>query len=180
MQARPPNRIDPWNLAAKGVQWQGELPLAGMQRLSAMLRKSDGMVTVSLQGGVDDQKVHFISGRVQTRIELVCQRCLGPLQLPLTIDLRLGLVRSASQTGTLPPEYDPLVTPEKDIAVSDLVEDELILAVPFAPMHDETPACRTLNTSSAGEIPGETRLAKTTQPFAALSTLLAKKRNPKE
>jgi len=180
MQARPTNRIDPWNLAVKGVQWQGELPLAGMQRLNTMLRSSNGAVTVTLLGGVDDQQVHFITGQVQTQIELVCQRCLGPLQLPLVVDLRLGLVRSSSQAGTLPPEYDPLVTSEQDIAVSELIEDELILAVPFAPMHDETQACRTLNTALADEASGENRLEKTTQPFATLSTLLKNKRIIKE
>ncbi|MEE4376096.1 MAG: YceD family protein [Candidatus Competibacteraceae bacterium] len=167
-------------MAVKGAQWQGELPLADMQRLSTMLSRSSGVVTVTLQGGVDDQKVHFIGGRVQTRIELVCQRCLGPLQLPLTIDLRLGLVRSVSQASNLPSEYDPLVAPEKDIAVSELIEDELILAVPFAPTHDETQACRKINPVSPGDAPEDTRLEKTTQPFAALSALLEKKRTLKE
>ncbi|MEZ5585174.1 MAG: YceD family protein [Candidatus Competibacteraceae bacterium] len=151
-----------------------------MRRLSTLLRESIGTVSATLQGGVDEQQVHFIIGRLQTQLALICQRCLEPLQLPLTLELRLGLVRSTSQANTLPPEYDPLVAPENDIAVSDLIEDELILAVPFAPTHDETQVCQTLNAALADEAQSETRLEKTTQPFAALSTLLENKRILKE
>lgn len=167
MPAPLPDHIDPWKLAAAGTRLQGEVPLAGMARLTPLLNKLDGNVAVDLQGGVDEGGTRFIAGQLNTCVELICQRCLEPLQIALNLELRLGLIRSESQATHLPAEFDPLLALESGITVSTLVEDELILALPFAPMHAENQACQRVGSIPADDQPAEEQ----THPFAVLATL---------
>jgi len=167
MRASLPDHIDPWKLADAGMRLQGKISLAGMARLGASLSKQNGVVTVDLQGGVDEGGVRLISGQLLTCVEMICQRCLEPLQISLSVKLKLGLIRSESQAAQLPDEYDPLLAGESGIALAALVEDELILALPFAPMHAGAQSCWRMESNSPAEQPATTR----THPFAALAAL---------
>jgi hypothetical protein len=68
-----------------------------LPRLAALLEHADGTVSVALAAGVDEQGLRFIEGSLQTEIELVCQRCLGPLRLPLRVTVSLALIRAESE-----------------------------------------------------------------------------------
>ncbi|MEO6519293.1 MAG: DUF177 domain-containing protein, partial [Pseudoxanthomonas sp.] len=49
---------------------------------------------------------------------------------------RLGLIRDEAEEAGLPAEYEALLVPEDGmLRVLDLVEDELVLAVPAIPMN---------------------------------------------
>lgn len=167
MQTRLPDKLNPWKLAAAGGGLQGEIPVRDMARLKPLLSTADSTVSLTLQGGVDDQHIHFIAGHVKTAVKVICQRCLHPMPLPLAADFRLGLVRAQDQAGSLPEEYDPLVAPDGELAVADLLEDELILALPLAPRHEELSQCQENGYISSGD-PG---ITETRHPFAALAPL---------
>lgn len=137
-----PNRIDPWCLAAEGGRLDGSLALATLSRLVAVLNRADGVVSVALRAGVDRRGVRFIKGIVRTEIELICQRCLGVLRLPLEAVVSLGLARNEAEAGRLPEEYEPLLVAEGVIGVADLVEDELLLALPPIPRHEDARDCQ--------------------------------------
>ena len=85
--------------------------------------------------------MRFIKGALQTGIELVCQRCLEPLRLALDVTVSLGLVHGEAEADRLPEEYEPLLVPEGVIRVADLVEDELLLALPRIPRHEDARDC---------------------------------------
>ncbi len=136
-----PNRIDPWCLAAESGRLEGSLALAALPRLFAALNRADGVVNVMLAAGVDQRGVRFVKGTVRTEIELICQRCLGVLRLPLEVIVSLGLARSETEVDRLPEEYEPLLVPEGAIRVADLVEDELLLALPPIPRHEDARDC---------------------------------------
>lgn len=159
-----PSRIDPWRLTAEGGRLEGELALADLPRLAAALNRADGLVNVTLAAGVDSRGVRFIRGAVQAGIELVCQRCLGPLRLALDVPVGLGLVHSEAEADRLPEEYEPLLVPEGVIGVADLVEDELLLALPHIPRHDDVQDCE----ANGYRAPATGR----DQPFATLASLL--------
>ncbi|HRD64723.1 MAG TPA: YceD family protein [Candidatus Competibacter sp.] len=163
-----PNKINLWHLAAESGRLEGELMLAAMLRLAA-LNRADGKVTVSLMAGLDDQGVHFVKGKLRTEIELVCQRCLGPLQLPLDVTVSLGLIRVEAEADRLPGEYEPLLVPESGIAVASLVEDELLLALPQIPRHENLRECEANGYAAPGTTTPE---AERRQPFAVLASLL--------
>ena len=166
MQTHCPDKIDLWNLAAVGGRWEGEIPLREMSRLLPMLHTTSGKVSALMEGGVDEQGVRFISGRLQVSVEMICQRCMKPATVPLAVDFCLGLIHSDIQAATLPQGYEPLLVPTTGVVASELVEDELILALPFAPKHRHIDQCR----AHGFTLPDKE--ASTPHPFAALATLL--------
>jgi uncharacterized protein len=57
-------------------------------------------------------------------------------------DIRLWLARSQEEIDALPltAEGPDGIVASKEMAVRDLVEDELLLALPYAPRHEDCPA----------------------------------------
>ena len=51
-------------------------------------------------------------------------------------DLHLGIVVSETQAKMLPPDYEPLLAVDKPQQLTAMVEDELIVRLPIAAMHD--------------------------------------------
>lgn len=169
MQALPvPTRINPWRLAAESGRLEGRLALAALSRL-ATLSRADGEVTITLVGGVDERGISFLEGSLNTEIELDCQRCLGPLRIPLTIEVLLGVVRSETEAERLPERYDPLLVADTEVTVADLVEDELLLALPSIPRHVDLHECEANGYGVPDETAPGTPLR---QPFAVLASLL--------
>jgi len=171
MQTPPlPEKIHPWRIAAENGVLNGTLALAALPRLAATLDDTDGRVAIALTTGIDGQGFRFIQGVLRTEVALACQRCLGSLRLALDVTVSLGLVRDEAEINRLPEDYEPLLIPEGgSLAVVDLVEDELLLALPQIPRHDDVRECAAPN-----EIrPPEPALdVERRQPFAVLASLL--------
>ncbi len=166
--------FNPWRLAAEGGRLEGTVALEELPRLAALLNRTDGVVTVAAKVGVDEQGIYFVVGRVHGALEVICQRCLGPLRLPFDLTARQGLARTEAEADRLPEGYEPLLVPASGLVLADWVEDELLLALPQFPRHDDLRECAANGYRAAfGESapdPGSR------QPFAALAALL---RDPK-
>lgn len=175
MQARLPGSIDPWKLTSAGGRWQGELPLAPMARLASLVQAATGTAGVVLEAGRDEQGVRYLTGRIEAAVSVVCQRCLSPMPLALAADFRLGLVQTEAQAAALPAGYEPLLAAADGVlSLSEMVEDELILALPLAPVHAALDLCL-----AKGYHPPRPPSAAQDQahPFAVLSTLLKDRKN---
>jgi len=135
MSARLPEIIEPLSLCDRGEQLQGYIPLAGMGRLAGLLRHLDGGVEVDLQFDVDLQGVRLLRGHMKTEVALECQRCMETVVKPVELDVLLGFVDSEAAGKQLPGEYEPSVLEAPTVALRELVEDELILALPIVALH---------------------------------------------
>lgn len=167
--------LNPWRLAAEGGRLEGVLALGSLPRLAVLLDRTDGVVTVTITAGVDEQGVHFIVGRLSAAVELVCQRCLGPLWLPLDLTVRLGLARTEAEADHLPESYEPLLVPAGGLATTDWVEDELLLALPRIPRHDDLRECAANGyRASFGELAPD---RESRRPFAVLAALRRDSKN---
>ncbi len=163
-----PETLYPWRWAAENGSLNGVLALASLPRLSAALERADGAVAVALKAGIDGQGIRFIKGVLRAEVTLTCQRCLGSLSWPLEVAVCLGLARDEAQIDQLPEAYEPLLIAEDSkLAVADLVEDELLLALPQIPRHDDLRECAAL-----GEVRSDPPALQPRQPFAALASLL--------
>ncbi|MFZ1830417.1 MAG: YceD family protein [Candidatus Competibacteraceae bacterium] len=169
MQTLPlPEKLKLWQIAAENGSLNGTLALAALPRLVATLNRSEGQVAMALTTGIDAQGIRFIKGVLHAEVELICQRCLGLLRWPLAVTVSLGLARDEAEIDRLPDEYEPLLLAEGGrIAITDLVEDELLLALPQIPRHDDVRECAAYDEARSGEPAPESR-----QPFAALASLL--------
>ena len=150
--------------------FQGILPLAAMSRLRDSLAATDGVVTFDLEFGKDDLGVAHIHLRADASLPLTCQRSLEQFDLPVHIDTRLGLITQEAEEAALPTGYEPLLTNDGALRLADVVEDELILALPVIPV--KPGAVQPASASNENEEPQ----AETPNPFAALQNIKLAKR----
>jgi uncharacterized protein len=112
----------------------GELP-----RLADLLVSTAGRLTVRIEGWRDEAGKSWLQLDIAGRPLLCCQRCLGSVEVPLVIASRLQLIASGEQwpDDDLEDDSADAISAEKDLAVLDLVEDEVLLALPIAPRHEQ-------------------------------------------
>ena len=135
-----PQRADPWQLCAKRRTFVGRLDLGTFERLAPLLASSGGEAAFTLSFTLDEKARALVHGRIEAELPVTCQRCLGTLVLSVREDFRLGLVRGPEEAEILDDELDPLLIEDGQVNPRDIIEDELILAVPITPRHS-TEAC---------------------------------------
>jgi len=138
LSKRLPVQIDPIRLAVARQQLHGELEISRLSRLSEVLTSTDGVLKVKLDFDVDTNKVHHVTGSIDAVLSLCCQRCLSAMQWPLSVDVSLAFIAHEHQADELMAEYEPYLLQETPVVLSDMIEDEILLALPQVPMHDET------------------------------------------
>ncbi len=166
--------IEPLSLAEKGRALTGRLPLSCMDRLCQSLQNGKGGVDVSLNFDKDEVGQPRVMGRLTATLQLQCQRCMQTMGLPVSVDIHLGIVRTQKQAESLPDNYDPLLVSDEPMTAADIVEDELILALPLVALH-EIKDCPAVN-AQAGRDEQDEVAARRENPFAVLAEL-KKERN---
>ena len=136
-----PSQINVLQLAKQGVTLSGKLPLAEMLRLAPSLSDTNGEISIDLHFFVDAEGKRKVTGNIKAQLMLSCQRCLQPMQYVIEDDLHLGVIISDTQAKTLPPNYEPLLVVDDQQQLIAIVEDELIVRLPIAAMHDSNKCC---------------------------------------
>lgn len=130
-----PQYVEPLRLTRQQAQFSGLIPVSAMPRLAAIVRDGNGEVEFELAFSRDTGGIDNVSGHFSTRVTLTCQRCLQTLQVPVTGRISLGIVQGPQEARQLPVEYDPLEVGADPMSLPELIEDEVLLALPFAPLH---------------------------------------------
>ena len=169
-----PKFIDPMRLAKEGKHLEGQLQIARMGRLLPCLLVGEGCVLAQLDFAMDEHRnLPCLTGHLSTSLVLQCQRCLGPLELPLEIDLTLGMVTTLEQAQRLADEYDPLVVQEGLVSLSELIEDELILNLPQVARHAQAQCIMDYHPRGTEQLPKSHDAEN--HPFAVLTELKSHK-----
>lgn len=171
MSERLPVRVQPYRLAAQGRRLTGTIKLSGAARLSASLAVEPDEARVRLAFYVDASGRPTVEGEITADLTLICQRCLEPVTLPVISRLHAALVGSDAEAARLQSRSDILLVEEDRLTLLDLVEDELLLALPLVPMHPGLEACAPAAREALG---GSDRAAGTEErpnPFAVLKDL---------
>ena len=129
--------IDTLEFARSGQELDGEVDVMRLERLADSLADRSGILRFHIRGGHDARQRPFLGLRVTGEINLRCQRCLGSLQYALSVDSTLLVLRPDEPVEAA--EIDDLdgVPADPHTAVQALVEDEILLAIPYAPRHPE-------------------------------------------
>ena len=146
-----PAQIEPFKWAEQGFTWLGTLPLSRFVRISreAVGSIDDQLIAIDCKLSMDAyHRIVWLSGHVETKVSVECQRCLEPVEIPLVLDFRLALVDDESLIERLDEDADFIVLGESDAtkkgdfdapATADLlslIEDELLLLMPLSPKHE--------------------------------------------
>jgi len=169
MLERLPKFIDPLVFADRGSELKGKIELADLQRLADILANQNGNVAVQLSF-FKQNRLAGVKGQVNVNIDLVCQKCLEAVQWDSQISFALGLVSSLDEADRLPEGYEPmLVNSEEKIALSTLVEEELLLAIPSFPKHEYN--CSDLEQSEQKKPRIKIEAENSDNPFSILAKL---------
>lgn len=171
--------------AQEGVTLAETTPLQNMERLAQETQGLQADSTVQWQalgelrprtGADDDVWLHL---QAQAVVPLTCQRCMGVVQEPVAVDQWYRFVASEdiAMAEDDQSEEDLLVMePQFDLLA--VLEDELLMALPLVPMHEECPVAPRLQAGDIEEPGGggeRGEPGKKPNPFAVLAQLKTKK-----
>jgi uncharacterized protein len=172
-QERLPVEVDPFRLAEARRLLEGEIPLTLMKRLLPLLANAEGAVHLSLEFGVDTMGLAAMTGTAQADLELLCQRCMEPMDWSLELQLALAFIRPDVDEAGIPGPYEPYVVESVPLRLSDMIEDEIILALPSIPRHElaQCPANEWLQEDESAATETAADDEQRQSPFSALADL---------
>ncbi|SDI83974.1 uncharacterized protein SAMN04488540_103242 [Ferrimonas sediminum] len=170
-----PVSLDPKRAAQRGLSYEGILQAKHLKRLIGVSSGDCTDAEVSVECGTDIQGIVYLKGKAVTELTLTCQRCMETFQHPIAVEFAYSPVTDDSQVEELPDAYDPVELNEHgEIRLQELVEDELLLAVPMMPMHDLADCNRPETEIVVGELPPVSPEEERPNPFAVLQNLKSK------
>ncbi|MDR0702358.1 MAG: YceD family protein [Azoarcus sp.] len=148
---------DVFRFAAEGGVLEGETPVADFNRLADWLAERVDAVRWRLAGRLDAEGGPRLDLGVAGRLVLRCQRCLEGMAWDLALDAVLQPVRAGQVLPRDELENDEfdVIEVDGDVDVLSLLEDEIILALPIAPRHEDCGVSRRAETDGGarGESP---------------------------
>ena len=135
-----PLRVKASQAVSRHEAFAGSLPLAKMPRLAATLSEPSGELHVELQATRDGEGQDWLHGEIRGHLPLTCQRGLHAFDWPCDVALSLALVDSEAEEQKLLKDSESYLVEDDELPLRDLVEDEVLLALPMTP-RCEDPDC---------------------------------------
>lgn len=164
---------DPFAFARSGSFLSGQLAVADMPRLWDRMTDKAATIAYGVRGRVDQRQRPLLELEIGGTARMPCDRCLDQLEFPLKLASRVLLV----QPGTVRPEDadDPEAPEWLEVAqaldLQELVEDEILLGLPYSVRHGDGECSDQIGSSRAG---GKA------SPFSALASLIEPKQTNKD
>ncbi len=129
------------SLAAREATLTGELDLGKLTRLEGLLHSNAGSVKASLRFRQRRDGWIGVELTYQAAVHLVCQRCLEPFRDDLTGRVDIVLADAASVPSAVPEGFEPFELEEGRLRPAELIEDEIIVAIPLVAKHARVEDC---------------------------------------
>jgi uncharacterized protein len=190
-----PDLLDPRKAVAQRAVFEGEMPLRRLPRLTQLLWQPETELPIQTEkeSGADLARYRFefgpnadgratVRGHVAARLPLRCQRCCERYEFDVDANVSLALVTGLDEANAVPPPYEPLLIEDRLMRPADLIEDELVLAVPAIPRHEEG-VCQPPPLGKDGRVaPMQERPSPVAEvvrhPFASLAVLKTTEDDP--
>ena len=170
-----PDRLDVKAFAQAGGHLSGHDTLLKYQRLAEEGKGLHPDLRVDWMVDGEVRATHGMDGQIWLRLKasaslpMICQRCLHTVDAPLEVEREFRFVADEAAAEALDSDSEEdLLALSREFNLRELIEDELIMALPVVPRHDECPAEVKL-ASSDEEF--EQANAQKPNPFAALAGL---------
>ncbi|MDE3010309.1 MAG: DUF177 domain-containing protein [Pseudomonadota bacterium] len=116
--------------------------MSALPELADRLASGDGAVAWSVRAARDAHGRPRLTLELDGQLQLICQRCLGPLPFAIRHQHALVVVKSEAELPELEDEEDDsdFVVVPGALDMQNAVLEELLLALPMMPRH-ETEQC---------------------------------------
>lgn len=147
---------------------------AGVYAPERVARVAESVVSVesnveaALSFAIDNQRLAVIIGHAD-EVTLRCQRCNQPFAHQVHTTFSFSPVVSDEQAEALPEAYEAVYVDEfGEVDLLAMIEDEIILSLPIAPVHDPEHCEVSATEQVFGKLPAE---AEKLNPFSVLAGL---------
>jgi uncharacterized protein len=144
-----PAQIEPFKWAEQGFSWSGTLPLTRFPRIAQEVVPplDDLSVDLSCRLSEDDRGTAWLNAQLVATLPLVCQRCLDKVDIEVNTNVHLAILDDPARADRLMEDADYIVISEEQVVhaaensdtidLLALIEDELLLALPTSPRHEQ-------------------------------------------
>lgn len=169
--ANIPSRVDALKLVGLNQHFEGYIESQNLPRLMAAVVGAEPKVWVKATFARDAENYRTIVGECRLKVTMVCQRCLGEVDIALNGQFEAGLVFDDEQAKQLPRRLEPVeVSADEPLMFWDVIEDELLLSLPDFPSHDFG-SCETVKHNLKQEVE---EVVERENPFDVLAQLKQK------
>jgi len=165
-----PDWVDVDRAAEGRRRFAGGLPLRNMKRLLDLLDapELDAEIKFEIDAWRDDQGTVRLDVRFAGALPLTCQRSLARYMHVIDGSSSIAVVADETALAGLPENLEPKLVKNGRLKLIELVEDELLLALPLVP---RDPTLEPLEQHLLAGPPAESPVTSEASPFAALAGL---------
>ena len=165
-----PRELDLRGLAAREADISGEAALTDLGRLVNAGVGLAAPAVAAFEFRRDEGGRYVVEAQIKAEVVLECQRCLGEMTQILETRTVMACIWNDEDAAELPPSYEPLIVQET-ANLSDIVEEELLLAIPASPMHAEDCITEVQRTALGNQDVCIDSEGRKESPFAVLAKL---------
>lgn len=184
-----PKLRDVRKLADSRAVFDLDLMLTALPDFPADYAAGGGSVKAQLVFG---REQGFAMARVELRAQLTatCQRCLGSMPLHIEASSPVLILESQREAERAPAGWETFLAPEGRLQLEALIGEELLLALPIVPAHEQSSQCEPLAAPEQAHLPAldapdeahpaapEEGAPESVRPFADLRALLERAAKP--
>ncbi|MBV8741695.1 MAG: DUF177 domain-containing protein [Sinobacteraceae bacterium] len=161
--------LDVERLADGGADVDFAVPVAELPRLRSRIAGVSGEVRGRVHFG-RDMGLAVADLTLDGTAVVTCQRCLQAMDEPVNSAVRIALVTTQADVARVPEHLEPVLAADGRISIGELVEEELLLALPIVSTHAQPAACAAGADASPDGRSGE-QPQQTQRPFEKLAEL---------
>jgi uncharacterized protein len=136
-------RLDVKSFADQEAELSGAPPVQNFARLMAETqgRGAQALVSWSAVGEMRNrqhvQPEIWLRLKAHVTLSLTCQRCLEPVEVPVSVDRAFRFVSDEDAAAAQDDESEEdVLALSRSFDLQELVEDELLMEIPLAPRHE--------------------------------------------
>lgn len=146
MEHKHPPHLDVKHAAQDKLHLKGQDTLSNYERLMEESKGQGGenalnwTAVAELRPDLAGDPAPWLRLNVVTTLPQICQRCLGPVEVPVQVSREFRFVESEALAEQQDDECDEdLLVTNREFDLAGLIEDEILLALPLVPRHEVCP-----------------------------------------
>ena len=165
-----PIMLDVRQAVVRGVTVSGVLKPLDLKRFRPLLAGDEGSISTEMVFSRDEERRYLMHVVIAADVVVTCQRCLEAMPEHLSSESTLAIVWTDEEAAHVPKQLEPLIVMDSPCNLWDVVEEELILALPAFSYH-ETDECKMKTAAYSDPIPAGDTEEKKPNPFNVLAQL---------